>query len=79
MILLANVIKTTEITITRVAATCARDSIKWNVAVDGRPFGQIWTWKTGREVHPFHAKTLAGAYAAFATYEAAEIFIRGEI
>jgi len=34
----------------------------WNVDRDGKPFGQIWTFVSRGEEHPFHAKTLDGKY-----------------
>lgn len=37
-----------------------------NVEVDGKPFGQIWTFtKTKGEFHPWHAKPLNGEHRAF--------------
>ncbi len=62
------------------APTRAKGSpmIVHNVEVDGKPFGQIWTFKARGEVHPFHAKTLAGAYQTFATIDAAREFVRLE-
>lgn len=78
-LLLAAVVAVTEITITKVPANGRGVSTRWNVAVNGVPFGQIWTFKNRGEVHPFHAKTLAGEYGAFDTYAAAETFMRGAI
>lgn len=36
-----------------------------NVEVDGKPFGQLWTFMAKGETHPWHAKTLSGEYRAF--------------
>lgn len=49
------------------AKTC-KDSGRISINVDrnGRPFGQLWTYRnTAEEFHPWHAKTLAGAYQVF--------------
>lgn len=51
----------------------------WNIDLNGKPFGQIWTYKAKGEVHPFHVKTLNGYYASFNTYALAERAIRGEM
>lgn len=67
-----------NVTITKNTAK-GSNAVRWNVDLNGVPFGQIWTFKARGEVHPFHVKTLAGAYAAFDTYKAAETFIRGEM
>lgn len=69
-----------EITITKVPAIKGGSQISWNVDLNGVPFGQIWTFKAfPGEVHCYHAKTLAGAYADFATYKAAETFMRSKM
>lgn len=70
--------KITEITITKVSYK-GSNRIAYNVDRNGVPFGQIWTFKASGEVHPFHVKTLAGAYAYFPKYDEAERFIRGEM
>lgn len=68
----------TEITITK-RSYKGSNRTEWNVDKNGVPFGQIWTFKGEGEEHPFHAKTLAGAYEWFHTYKAAETFIRNEM
>lgn len=55
------------------------NQITFNVGLNGRPFGQIWTFKAKGERHPYHVKTLAGFYATAANYAAAELLIRGEM
>lgn len=64
-------------TITHVYPAKGSNCIKWNVDYNGRPFGQLWTFKARGEVHRYHAKSLAGVYANFATYAEAESFMRG--
>lgn len=70
--------RTQQITITKRPTHKGGSAIEWAVDLDGRPFGMIWTFKnTATETHRFHAKTLRGVYDNFATYDAAERFIRG--
>ncbi len=66
-------------TITRPARGKGGNQVIWNVALDGNPFGQIWTFQARGECHPFHAKALSGEYARFRTYKDAELFLRGLI
>lgn len=66
-----------EITITKRAPVKGSNAIEWTVAVDGAPFGMIWTFRNTRtETNRFHAKTLCDVYQNFATYNEAETFIR---
>lgn len=66
-----------EITITKEHSL---HSGRWNFDLNGKPFGQIWTYtKRNGFKFRYHAKTLAGAYADFATYAEAETFMRGEM
>lgn len=67
-----------EVTITK-ATFKGSNRIAYNVDLNGRPFGQIFTFKARGEVHPFTVVTLAGASGQFKTYAEAERFIRGEM
>lgn len=67
-----------EVTITKVKHS-GSNAINFNVDLNGVPFGQIWTFKAKGEWHPYHVKTLAGYYATFNTYKAAETAIRGKM
>ena len=49
----------------------------WNVDLEGRPFGQIWTYKARGERHPYHARALDGRYETATSYQAAETIMRG--
>jgi hypothetical protein len=71
-------ITVTQITITKVTYK-GSNRISFNVDFNGRPFGQIWTFKASDEIHPFHVKTLDGFYATAKTYPEAERLIRGEM
>lgn len=62
-------------TITKKTKVKGGNMIQWNVERDGVPFGAIWTFKAAGEVHPFHAKTLAGNYQVFGTLEEAKDFM----
>lgn len=67
-----------EVTITKVNPAKGGSQIRWNVELDGKPFGQIWTFKKKAGFKfMFHAKSLAGEYGEFETYAEAERFIRG--
>lgn len=72
-------VRTVKVTITKVRPAGGSKMVRWNVDKNGEPFGQIWTFKVRGEQHPFHAKTLDGAYKCFANYEGAEEFMRGEM
>lgn len=74
-----NIIEVTEVTITGPIKNKGSNAVEYNVDKNGVPFGKVWTFKARGEVHPFHAKTLAGAYANFPTYDEAETFMRGEM
>lgn len=74
-----NTVAVTEITITKRAKVRGSNMVEYTVDVDGVPFGLIWTFKAAGEVHPFHAKPLAGEHATFATYAEAETYMRGAI
>lgn len=65
------------VTLTKVAAVKGSNRVAYNVDCDGKPFGQIWTFKAKGEVHKFHAKALSGEYEAFDTKADAEKFLRG--
>ena len=42
------------------------DLIQINVEKDGKPFGQLWTWKDTEDTfHPWHAKPLHGSHMTF--------------
>lgn len=67
-----------EITITKQPRIKGSPRIEWNVAVDGVPFGKIYTYKARGEYHPYSAKTADGEnFAQFNTYADAENAIRG--
>lgn len=68
----------TEVTITKVRNK-GSNAIEFNFDKNGAPFGKVWTFKGKGEIHPYHAKTLAGDYAPFATYEQAESYMRGKM
>lgn len=72
-------VRTVKVTITKRGRVKGSNAIEWTVARNGVPFGLIWTFKARGEAHPFHAKTLDGAYKCFANYEGAEEFMRGEM
>lgn len=76
---MSNVIAIQEVTITGPIKFKGSNAIRYNIDLNSVPFGQIWTFKEAGERHPFHAKTLTGKYDHFATYAAAETFIRGEM
>lgn len=67
-----------NVTITKNVAK-GSNRIAYNVDLNGRPFGQIWTFKANNEKHGYHVKTLAGVYKLYSTYDEAEHFIRGEM
>jgi len=67
-----------NITITKVVAK-GSNRIAYNVDLNGKPFGQIWTFKAKGEKHGYHVKILAGKYKLYSTYAEAERFIRGEM
>jgi hypothetical protein len=67
-----------NVTITRVKHK-GSNQVAFNVDLDGRPFGQIWTFHAKGEVHPYHVKTLAGFYATAVCYDDAEKLIRGQM
>ena len=52
----------TEITITKRRAVKGSTAITWDIDRNGRPYGQIWTFKAKGEQHPHHVKTLSGFY-----------------
>lgn len=74
-----NNVKIDEVTVTKKAKVKGSNRIAYDVDLNGVPFGQIWTFKAAGEVHPFHVKTLAGAYGTFKTYAEAEAGIRNEM
>lgn len=72
--------KVQQITITKEKAIKGSNRIAWNVDLDGKPFGQIWTFKnTFTETYRFSVSTLAGYWSDFGTYEMAERAIRGQM
>ncbi len=73
------VVAVQNVTVTGPIRFKGSNSTRWNVDLDDVPFGQIWTFTAKGEVHPFHAKTLAGAYEAFPTYTEAATFLRGKM
>jgi hypothetical protein len=67
-----------NVTITRVKHK-GSNQVAFNVDLDGRPFGQIWTFKANGEWHPYHVSTLSGFYGEATTYDDAEKLIRGQM
>jgi hypothetical protein len=70
-----------EVTITKAPKVSGSNAIRWNVDLDGRPFGQIWTFKnTKTDTHRFHVATLGRPpLPSFATYAEAERALRGQM
>lgn len=68
-----------QITITKVKPVSGSNQTRWNIDVNGAPFGAIWTFTAKGEKHFFHAKPLIGSYASFDTYAEAETYMRGQI
>lgn len=73
------VVQVQEVTVSAPIKRKGSNMIVRNVDVDGKPFGQIWTFKARGETHGFHAKVAATeAYRLCDTLEAAVNFIRNE-
>lgn len=69
-----------NITITKVAPPKGSNQTRWNVDLEGIPFGAMWTFRnTKTEKHGFHAKPLNGMHKIFTTYQDAETYMRGEM
>lgn len=47
------------------APTKSNGRTEINVSLNGKPFGQMWTFKAKGETHPWHAKPLNGEHATF--------------
>lgn len=51
------------------------NQITINLELDGKPYGQIWTFRnTNTEQHPWHVKLLSGEYKNFPTMSEAKQF-----
>lgn len=61
-------------TFSEIIKTKGSNAQRINVSKDGRPFGQIWTFKAAGEKHPWHFKGLSGSYQTFSTLKAAKEF-----
>lgn len=69
-----------EITITKEKAFKGSNRIVYNYDLDGKPFGQVWTYKTAGETHKWHAAKSDGSYiGAYDTRAAADVGIRSEM
>jgi hypothetical protein len=66
-----------QITLTKVLPARGSNRTAWNYDLDGRPFGQVWTFKAKGESHLFHAKPLKGEYRFFAEFTDADTYMRG--
>lgn len=70
-------IKVQEITITKKPYIKGGSQIEWNVDLNGKPFGQISTFRRQAGYSfKFLAKALNGAWGNFDTYSEAEKFMR---
>jgi len=47
------------------APTRSNGRTEINVSLNGKPFGQIWTFHKKGEVHPWHSKPLKGEHKAY--------------
>lgn len=65
-----------QITITKAAASKGTAIIAYNVDLNGKPFGQMYSYKTDLS-RAWHAKALNGAYKLCDTRKSAELFLRG--
>lgn len=69
-----------EISFVRASKNSGSNMVAWNVSLNGKPFGQVWTFRnTKTDTHRFHAKTLKDDYADFATKAEAFTFIRSKV
>ena len=46
-----------EVTVTGPLKWKGSNATRWNFDLDGKPFGQVWTFKAKGEVLPYHAST----------------------
>lgn len=70
--------KVQEVTITKQTAK-GSNRINYNVDLNGKPFGQIWTYKAKGEKHLYQVYCLNGFRSAHMTYDRAEEEIRGQM
>ena len=66
-----------EITITKMSNTYKTPLRTWGFDLNGKPFGQVWTFKSQHEVHPYHVKALDGRYTTTTNFIQAEAVMRG--
>jgi len=73
----ATVIKTQQIRFTKVKPAKGGKITRWNVDVDGTPFGQIWKHADTKTCfgNPYVVQLLDNREGSFDTYEAAERFV----
>lgn len=70
------IISTQSITMTKVQRK-GTNRVEWNYDLNGVPFGQVWTFNSPVETHPYHAKPLNGEYKAFDRRTEADAYMRG--
>lgn len=71
-------VKTQDVSIVKQPAVKGSSQITWNVSLDGKPFGQIWTFKKQAGFKfMFTAKALSGEWGNFDTFAEAEKCMRG--
>lgn len=69
-----------EITITGPIKYKGSNRVSWNYDLDGKPFGQVFTFRARGEVHQFQAVTAAGRHLGFfMNRDYADEAIRGEM
>lgn len=69
-----------EVTITKIPATNGGSMIKWNFDLNGKPFGQVWTYKNAPGFgFRFHILTLGGIASSCDTFKEAEAFMREQM
>lgn len=71
-------VKVQEIVIVKQPYIKGGSQVQWNVSLNGRPFGQISTFRRQAGYKfKFLSKALSGEWGNFDTYAEAEAFMRG--
>jgi hypothetical protein len=67
-----------EVTITGPVKFKGSNRVAFNYDLDGKPFGQVFTYKAKNEIHPYHVALATGEHiGAYRTKEIADKAIRG--